>query len=507
MTPFRSIDRSHYGRLFRPSYRPATFEQWFRVISSLAALVNEMQDDGSRPPGRDVGIEAGYTYFGQFIDHDLTNDVTSFGDLIELDAMAGASFEPERIANRQTPHLDLSHLYGNGPTDPSSQALYETGDARLRIGAAVPCTVGRRGPKDRSFDVALDGNLRPLVADRRSSENIIIRQIAAVFARLHNLAVEQWRSRATSVDDLFERARLQTVWQFQWLVVRDYLATVLHHEVYERVFVRQEPWFEWRAPQVFCIPIEFSVAAMRFGHSMVRNAYTLSDETDADLESLLRVGMQPGPLDPKVEVDWARFFQGAGPGGLATTAQPIDTFVSKTMFRIPLGTLKLFNSAKSPFSVSITGLDPIINLRLPLITLIRGAAMSLPSGQEVSDAFSVARLSERQLTYGTDGKVTPQGQILLDQGLTTSTPLWYYLLRESELIENGNRLGRTGSHIVAETISGALRDDSDSFLNQHGASEMPPVWEWAGERRQFRSLSSLFEAAPDFPTATRSGQT
>jgi hypothetical protein len=498
MTPYRSIDNLHYGRLFRPSHRPATFDQWIRLISTFTTLVNEMQDDGSRPPGRDIGIEAGYTYFGQFIDHDLTNDATSLGDVIALDAVKGASFAPEGILNRQTPYLDLSHLYGKGPLDPSSQVLYEDGDARLRVGTPAHSTVTRRGPRDCSFDVALGPDLRPLLADRRASENIIIRQITAVFARLHNLAVEQWRDDATNVSDLFDRARIQTTWQFQWLVVNDYLATVLHPEVYQSAFVRREPWFEWQAPQVFCIPIEFSVAAMRFGHSMVRDAYVLSDETDADLETLLRIGLTGGPLDAKFEIDWARFFQGAGPGGQATTAQPIDTFISKGMFRIPLGTLQLFNSADVPFSVSISGLDPIINLRLPLISLIRGAAMSLPSGQEVAEVFGVARLSELQLTRDTDGKVTPQGQILLDHGLTKSTPLWYYILRESEVKENGSHLGRTASYIVAETIAGALRHDTNSYLNHSEATQMPPTWRLNSQETQFFSLSALFEAAADF---------
>jgi hypothetical protein len=290
--------------------------------------------------------------------------------------------------------------------------------------------------------------------------------------------------------------------QFQWLVVNDYLATILHPKVYKRVFVRNDPLFKWQPPatHTFCIPTEFSVAAMRFGHSMVREAYTLSDETDATLAELLELARNKGPLDPKNEVDWARFFQGAGPGALATTAQPIDTLISQGMFRIPLGTLRLFNSGEIPHYAQVVGLDAhgVISLRLPLISLLRGVAMKLPSGQTVADAFSVAKLDEKQLTLDTKGEISPQGRILLDYGLTTSTPLWYYILRESEVRENGRCLGEVASNVVAETIFAALQDDPTSYVHL-GANWMPPKWKWGTEERQFLSLSALFEAAPDFP--------
>jgi len=500
MTPYRSIDDLHYGRLFPPGDRAGNIGEWVQLITTMFELANEMQDDGSRPPGRDIGIQAGYTYFGQFVDHDLTNDVTSLGDVASLEQLEGVGIEPEQILNRQTPHLDLSHLYGQGPGGNLSRALYEHGDVRLRVGERYRSNVRRRpATLPRSFDVALDNDLRPLVADRRASENIIIRQITAAFARLHNVAVEQWRSRATGPDDLFKRARLQTTWQFQWMVVNDYLATILHPDVYDRVFVRKQPSFRWQPPQVFCIPIEWSVAAMRFGHSMVRDAYTLSDKTDADLLTLLRVGLQAGPLPASFEVDWARFFQGAGPGALATTAQPIDTFISKGLYQVPMGTLKLFNSANLPELAKPVLESLKQGLRLPLITLLRGAAMRLPSGQAVANAFAVDRLSEAELTEDSERHTTRQGQILIDGGLTRSTPLWYYVLRDAEVRENGNHLGLTGSHLIAETIFAALQDDQESYVHLPESSQMPPVWEYGNKKEQFLSLSALFEAAPEFP--------
>ena len=55
-------------------------------------------------------------------------------------------------------------------------------------------------------------------------------------------------------------------------------------------------------------------------------------------------------------------------------------------------------------------------------------------------------------------------------GLERSTPLWYYVLKEAELREDGARLGPVGGRIVAETLIGLLELDPESFL------QMQPDW-------------------------------
>jgi hypothetical protein len=237
---------------------------------------------------------------------------------------------------------------------------------------------------------------------------------------------------------------------------------------------------------------------MRFGHSMVRDAYVLSSRTDIELPQMLRVAMKTGPLDPKWEIDWGRFFQGASPHGASTTAQPIDTFISKGMYEIPIGVLRLFN-----FGIGGGVPYPLPNIRLPLLSLVRGVAMCLPIGQDVANAFGETILSDDELMHDRAQTLTAQGEVLRDHRLLQSTPLWYYILKESELRENGSFLGATGSHIVAETIHAALRYDRDSYLNHPGATPMPPVWQIGSEKRQLLSLGALFEVAPrlDNPAA------
>jgi hypothetical protein len=45
-----------------------------------------------------------------------------------------------------------------------------------------------------------------------------------------------------------------------------------------------------------------------------------------------------------------------------------------------------------------------------------------------------------------------------------STPLWYYILKEAELMESGLRLGPVGARIVGEVLIGLLKADESSYL-------------------------------------------
>jgi hypothetical protein len=45
-----------------------------------------------------------------------------------------------------------------------------------------------------------------------------------------------------------------------------------------------------------------------------------------------------------------------------------------------------------------------------------------------------------------------------------STPLWYYILKEAEVLQNGVRMGPVGGRIIGEVFIGLLRADRDSYL-------------------------------------------
>ena len=105
-------------------------------------------------------------------------------------------------------------------------------------------------------------------------------------------------------------------------------------------------------------------------------------------------------------------------------------------------------------------------------------------------------MSARELSQNCDSEETEKGRILRKAGFLQETPLWYYILKESELIENGNRVGPIGSHLVAETIHAALRSDPSSYLNQPGANNSPPIWKFPNGNLRIYGLSELFRLAP-----------
>ena len=69
------------------------------------------------PGGGSAGVPAGYTYLGQFTDHDLTFDKTN--------VMLGEHVAPAALLQARSPSLDLDSLYGAGPTDPGSSGTQD----------------------------------------------------------------------------------------------------------------------------------------------------------------------------------------------------------------------------------------------------------------------------------------------------------------------------------------------------------------------------------------------
>jgi len=87
--------------------------------------------------------------------------------------------------------------------------------------------------------------------------------------------------------------------------------------------------------------------------------------------------------------------------------------------------------------------------------LLFGKKMDLMSGQQMARRMGVRVLLEEELIANT--KLDTQKILEADDGqFLYKTPLWFYILKEAEVIEKGERLGPLGSIIVAETIVGNL---------------------------------------------------
>lgn len=404
-------------------------------------------------PDENPGVPAGFTYFGQFIDHDITLDTTGLGEVVS---------DPGAVQNFRTPMLDLDCLYGSGPV--AHPFLYRREDPDLFLIGHTNVTPGKRDPKVKAslpFDLPRAPHGLALIGDPRNDENLVVAQLHLALLKFHNKIVAMLRADGPPKLSIFEDARQLVQWHYQWVVLHDFLGRILNAAVLKdvvdngRKFYRFEEQSEFGEPYM---PAEFSVAAYRLGHSMVRDLYDYNSIFNpvhtpgtATLEQLfIFSGLShsiPSPAGfPFVDsipipsdwiIDWRRFFELGGQN--LNHSLKLDPFLATTLSNLP--------GVPQPNSLATRN-------------LLRSKKMGLPSGQDVARAMNLEPLSETQITSG------PDGAVLRAQELHEKTPLWYYILKEAEAQEGGLCLGQVGSRIVAEVFVGMLEGDPASYLSR-----------------------------------------
>ena len=462
-----------------------------KTVAALNALGNAMIEQ--QPPAdlRNSPIPPVYTYWGQFVDHDLTA-ATDNDSEISIRVVPLPPLDPDevraKLKNARNPALNLDSVYGDGPfaPDPDDVAVpYQVADrAKLDLGELTPVALGVRIPPvdDMARDLPRVDRV-PQIGDGRNDENLIVAQLHVAFLRFHNAAVDWVRvnePERPGVGAVFLRARELTRWTYQWLCVHDFLTTVTLPGTVDAVLANDDQdLLDLGSRDTPYMPLEFSVAAYRFGHSMVRGSYDWN-----------RNFGRPGNNTAKVAT-FEQMFQFTGRGGFrgAPTlpsnwpvewnrlvdpdSQFEDRFARRidTHLAFPLSTMvnqvDLPAPPKPPPSAEVQALLKHLARR----NLLRGYRLGLPTGQAVADALGIPPLEESDLTTppfpGGPPPVDPAiVTILRDNNILDRMPLWYYVLLESELNAQGNTLGAVGSRIVAETIIGQIRHDPASYLNQ-----------------------------------------
>ncbi len=473
----RSEARGHYSRLFTPSANPISRTEEDKLIQLGQAMCYQVEREGTLTP------RVGYTYFGQLIGHDLTHDSTP---------LAGPYAEPELTPNYRTPSFDLDHIYGGGPAQ--APFLYEgkPGEESFKIGATTPEGYLRDLPVEHGMVLAGD------LEDTRNLDNLILRQLHVVFLKFHNEAIRQLGANPPTITGieslgpgtLFERAQRLVRWHYQWIIRHDFLPRILHTDVwlYQERRVRKRP----EPGKSYAVPIEFSLAAFRFGHSMVRNAYRLNCRKKRVLiGELMALGQKAAPIPDDYLAEWGTFFDGLPTSGPQASSSFLDTSVSMAMHGLSPSTIRLANQLEPP--------DPS---NLPIRTLLRGARAGLPSGQEVADALfaqgkikSSDRLTAAQLT---EDNCNLSGTVLRSIGLEQNTPLFYYLLKEAEINAAGLTLGPIGSHIVSEVMQSSLEADPYGYMSMVGPKWPLPDWLFpSGTKRTVNSLIGVIRLIGD----------
>jgi hypothetical protein len=424
--------------------------------TELVTALSEAITAGS--PDADGGIPAGFTYLGQFVDHDLTMDKTQ--------AALGSEVTVDELIQARSPALDLDSLYGRGP---AVEPHFYTDGLHLKT--------GRTGALDE-FLSAFDGFDLPrdpqqpiaLIPDARNDENLAVAQTHLAFIRFHNRVVDTIAAGPTAT--MFEAARESVVKHYQWMLRHDYLPRIVDPGIIADVFTNGRTLFETSpAPGTApTMPIEFSVAAFRLGHSMVRDTYNWNrffDDGTGFLSLLFAFSGTSGdlsgtkPLPSNWIADFRRLYDFAEasrpdlvvPPGKFNDARNIDTRLTDPLATLPAGS---FGPPNSQF--------PPLHANLAFRNLTRGNMVKLASGQQMATLAGVTALTENDIVVGDGGVDFSNLAAGLRNELSNSTPLWTYILREAEL--NGGRLTGVGGRIVAEVFHRAMEGSTYSIVRE-----------------------------------------
>ncbi len=526
------VGYGRFGKMFdlRPAMRlprPALEAIATAMIKEvLGRPITETESSLENP-----AVPAGYTYFGQFVAHDITFDPTPLTE---------SAIDVEALEDFRTPALDLDSVYGSGPDD--QPYLYSR--LKLRVGESPGNAEARFGTR---FDLSrLPGppadDRIALIGDRRNDENKIVAQIHAALMAFHNKVIDDdnllrkvTSNRLTMETVRFRAAASIVRWHYQWIVVHDYLDRILEPYVLEEVLNRpghmpRLPNYLKAAARYAYVPVEFSGAAFRFGHPMIRPSYALNfeigTEPNADPKKPSRIPTFSGDPDPAKSlngfpgtlprnwgIDWGYFLDNLSPRVAAGPADGRKFQVPQPSYRIgaqlvsPLADLPRFRNLPDTFARS-----------LAFRNLARGLMLGLPSGEAVAGALGIPAMppdivwsagsclaskrpppdadAKEAMKQTNDKRKRIRKDWAGDGGpLQGSTPLWYYILREAEyfgvtrkpddpcIAFGGQHLGPVGSRIVAETLIGLLWYDRDSFL--HRSRDFVPFPEITGGAEKF----------------------
>ncbi len=423
-------------------------EQAQKIIQNLTETSNKFM---MRASLKASSIPAGYTYLGQFLAHELSFDPTHFSD--------------HKRPNHQvlrTPLIDLDSIYGKGPV--GSPTFYD----QHTNGGRTSFLIALRDNYYFDFPRMETNNNIPIIADPRNDEHLMLAQMHLALLLFHNKVIAQLIEQEgltpskdlnpaliKKMDALFEQAQRQVVLHFQSIVVYDFLKKMCCNEVFDELLEKtvKGELANAQSESMLQLPVEFSVAAFRFGHSMIRREYRVHLLSEHGSASLFGLKLEHAPMGRFF--DWRLFFPPIGEefveGKLANFARPIFPFVTDFMVqRIPT-----LQASKS-----------IVHRNL-----MRGLEYGLPAGQAIAQKLNYTLVDSKFFQenspdiYQVLQKTWNSSTDYTFEDFCNHSPLWFYILMEACCQEKGERLGQVGSYIIASTIFTILANDKNSIFN------------------------------------------
>ncbi|QBI53916.1 peroxidase family protein [Streptomonospora litoralis] len=427
--PESPLYEGRFGRMFRRLPPLALGED------EITALAERMVERSPGDPGLDnPRIPSGYTFLGQFIDHDITHDPTP---------LQVGRRDPDALTNFRSPFFDLDSVYGRGPAD--QPYLYDDEKPGHFL---VP-------ERDGQYDLQRNAQGSAIIPDPRNDENLFVTHLQLTLQLFHNEVLDALpelpESARLGEEDDFAAAQGIVRRHYQWVVIHDFLRRIVGEETFRDVLRSAQPtargrgverpdlrYYRWRNNPF--MPVEFSVAAYRFGHSLIRARYKLNTSVPqlpiftadpvSESDPLSHLGGFRA-LPEGWQIEWRRFFPLGADGGGPESARAIDPFLAPPLMELPE------EAAEGVASLARRNLT-------------RGVSLGLPSGQSVACAMGVEPLADADLGLPRPGPA----------------PLWYYILREAEVVAEGRHLGPVGGRIVAEVFLGLLAADPASYLSR-----------------------------------------
>jgi hypothetical protein len=394
-----------YARMFPdlPSFQAD--EQFLNALGRAGGVCDCGDIDDSPESLSDTA--AGWPIFGQFVAHDITADRS----------ILRSHANTRELRNARSPQLNLECLYGDGPT--GHPFLYQRDDpTKFFLGLD-----GR--------DLQRNAEGIAIIGDPRNDSHMLMSQLHLAMLKAHNAFVDEVRSTGISNDRVFDEAARQLRWHYQWIVLNEFLPTLVGDRLVRQVLREGPQWF--RPVHGGFIPLEFADAAYRYGHSQIRHRYRLNLQTDPVPLFPDLLGFRPVPGERMI--DWTLFFDNPG-ASQAQRSKRIDGKLVRSLIALP---------------VAVTGECQIDEYHsLAVRDLQRGQGVGLPSGEAVARHMGISPLTPEQIG-------------IVSSGWRGETPLWYYILREADLCTGGHRLGPVGGTIVTEVLVGLIDADATSF--------------------------------------------
>jgi len=397
-----------YRRMFPELPRLPSDEAFLHKLGTSCGA----EDPRSSSNGKDdASGAAGWAFVGQFIAHDVTADRSAPVDRADIEA----------LQNVRRQKLNLEFLYGSAPTgDPY---LYDVNDsAKLLIG------LNDAGQAD---DLQRNAQGIAIIVDPRNDSHLLMAQMQVLFSKFHNRMVDWLREKGAAEQTIFTEARRLVVCHDHWIILREFLPNLIGDGLSDALLAGGSRYNRPAADPF--IPLEFADAAYRYGHGQLRESYRVKPgEPPVPLFPDL-MGFRPVP-SARV-IDWAGFFDLPGRPP-AQRAKKLDGRLCSSIMHLPR---------------AITGDVEVEAFHsLAARDLQRGHAVGLPSGESIARHIGATPLTREQTDLGS-------------MGWDQETPLWYYILKESEVQSNGDRLGEVGGRIVGEVLVGLVDQDPSSF--------------------------------------------